>query len=139
MVELMGDPEWAHEELFKDRLARGVNADALNLFIREWASSWKKRDLFHQGQARRVLFATVNTMNDILEDEQLNLRNYFVEVDYPGIGRLRIPGAPARYGVEAWSIRSLAPRLGQHNENIFIDELGLTRNEFESLRRAALI
>jgi crotonobetainyl-CoA:carnitine CoA-transferase CaiB-like acyl-CoA transferase len=45
MVEVMGDPEWAREELFKDRLARGANADALNLFIKEWASSWKTRAL----------------------------------------------------------------------------------------------
>ncbi len=29
LVELMGDPEWAHEEVFQDRLARGRNADAL--------------------------------------------------------------------------------------------------------------
>jgi CoA:oxalate CoA-transferase len=139
MVELMGDPAWAHEELFKDRLARGANADALNLFLKEWISSWKKRDLFHAGQARRVPFATVNTMKDILEDEQLNFRNYFVDIDYPGIGRLRIPGAVARYGVGTGSIRSLAPRLGQHNENIFIEELGLSRDEFESLRKASLI
>ena len=139
MVELMGDPEWAHEELFKDRLARGANADALNLFLREWISSWNKRDLFHQGQARRVPFAVVNTMKDILEDDQLRLRDYFVDVDYPGIGRLRIPGAPARYGIKSWSIRSLAPRLGQHNESIFIDELGLTRDQFEAMRRASLI
>lgn len=139
MVELMGDPEWAREELFKDRLARGANADALNLFLREWISSWKKRDLFREGQARRVPFAVVNTMKDILEDEQLKFRNYFVEIDYPGIGRLRIPGAPARYGVEAWSIRSLAPRLGQHNESVYIDELGLSRDEFESLRKASVI
>ena len=139
MVELMGDPEWAHEELFKDRLARGAHADALNLFLRDWISSWNKRDLFREGQSRRVPFAKVNTMKDILEDEQLNMRNYFVEVDFPGIGRLRIPGAPARYGVETWSIRSMAPRLGQHNERIFIDELGLTRDEMESLRKASLI
>ena len=42
MVELMGDPEWTHEELFKDRIARGANSDALYLFMREWMSSWNK-------------------------------------------------------------------------------------------------
>jgi crotonobetainyl-CoA:carnitine CoA-transferase CaiB-like acyl-CoA transferase len=135
----MGDPEWAHEELFKDRIARGENADALNLFLREWISSWTKRDLFHQGQARRVPFAVVNTMKDILEDDQLKFRNYFVDLDYPGIGKLRIPGAPARYGFDTWSIRSLAPRLGQHNEDIFVVELGLPMDEFASLRRDSVI
>ena len=42
MVEVMGNPEWAHEELFKDRLTRGDNADALNLFIKDWSAAQKK-------------------------------------------------------------------------------------------------
>ena len=54
MVELMGDPEWTHEELFRDRIARGANSDALNLFMREWMSSWNKEELFHAGQAKRI-------------------------------------------------------------------------------------
>jgi crotonobetainyl-CoA:carnitine CoA-transferase CaiB-like acyl-CoA transferase len=139
LVELMGDPEWAHEELFKDRLARGDNADALNLFIKEWASSWKVRDLFRRGQGQRVPFATVNTMKDVYEDEQLEFREYFVRVDYPGIGKLRMPGAPSRYGVNAWALRMIAPRLGQHNEDIFVNELGLTQHELESLKEDLLI
>ncbi len=138
MVEVMGDPEWAREELFKDRLARGANADALNLFIKEWASSWKTRELFHKGQGKRVPFAMVNTMRGVYEDDQLKFRDYFVSVDYPGIGKLRMPGAPSRYGVEGWSIRSIAPRLGQHNEEIF-GEIGLTRAEIESLKKAQII
>lgn len=139
MVELMGDPEWAHEELFKDRLARGANADALNLFIKEWAASWKTRDLFHQGQGKRVPFAMVNTMKDVYENDQLKFRGYFVSADYPGVGKLRMPGAPSRYSAGGWSLRTIAPRLGQHNEEIFVNQLGLTRSEFESLKKAALI
>ena len=122
-----------------DRLARGENADALNLFIREWASSWKTRELFHQGQGKRVPFAMVNTMKDVLDDEQLKSRDYFVSVEYPGIGQLRLPGAPSRYGVEGWSLRTIAPRLGQHNEEILVGELGIGRGEFEALKSARVI
>ena len=116
MVELMGDPEWTHEELFKDRIARGANSDALNLFMREWMSSWKKEELFHAGQAKRIPFAKVNTMKDIRDDAQLNYRNYFAELDVPGRGKIRVPGTPSRYGVEVPAARTPAPRLGQHND-----------------------
>jgi hypothetical protein len=37
-----------------------------------------------------------------------------------------MPGAPSRYGVNAWALRMIVPRLGQHNEDIFVNELGLT-------------
>jgi crotonobetainyl-CoA:carnitine CoA-transferase CaiB-like acyl-CoA transferase len=138
MVEVMGDPAWAHEELFKDRLTRGANGDALNLFIREWASSLKTQELFHAGQGKRVPFASVNTTKDVYADAQLNFRDYFVTIDHPGIGKLRIPGAPARWG-SGWSIRSLAPRLGQHNEEILVGELGISSPEFTALRQAGII
>ena len=118
LVELMGDPEWTHEELFKDRIARGANSDALNLFMREWMSSWNKEELFHAGQAKRIPFAKVNTMHDIVGDAQLNHRSYFVELDYPGRGKVRVPGAPSRYGVNLSSARTAAPRLGQHNDEV---------------------
>jgi len=139
MVEVMGDPEWAHEELFKDRLTRGDNADALNLFIREWAATRKMRDVFHQGQAKRVPFAAVNSMKDIYEDDQLKSREYFVSADSPGIGKRRMPGAPSRYGAEGWSLRMIAPRLGQHNEEVFNGELGLSKGELATLQRSHVI
>jgi crotonobetainyl-CoA:carnitine CoA-transferase CaiB-like acyl-CoA transferase len=138
MVEVMGDPAWAHEELFKDRLTRGANSDALNLFIREWVFSWKTQELFHAGQGERVPFASVNTMKDIYADAQLNFRDYFVTLDYPGVGKLRIPGAPARWG-RGWSIRALAPRLGQRSEEILVGELGMNPAEFAALRQAGTI
>ncbi len=138
MVEVMGDPEWAREELFKDRLTRGANSDALNLFIREWASSWKTQELFHAGECKRVPFPSVNTMKDIYADAQLNFREYFVTIDYPGVGKLRIPGAPAKWG-GGWSMRTLAPRLGEHTEQILIGELGMSSTEFAALRQAGII
>lgn len=138
MVEVMGNPEWAREELFKDRLSRGANSDALNLFIREWASSWKTQELFHAGQGKRVPFASVNGMKEIYADPQLNFRDYFVTIDYPGIGKIRIPGAPAKWG-DGWSIRSLAPHLGQHNEEVFGSDLGMTKTEIDRLRETGVI
>ena len=118
MVELMGDPEWTHEELFKDRIARGANSDALNLFMREWMSSWNKEELFHAGQAKRIPFAKVNTMKDIRDDVQLNYRNYFITLDYPEREEIRVPGAPSRYGVNNSIARTGAPRLGQDNDEL---------------------
>src|SRR5215467_2232455 len=127
MVELMGDPEWTHEELFRDRIARGANSDALNLFMREWMSSWNKEELFHAGQAMRIPFAKVNTMKDIRDDVQLNYRNYFVELDYPGPQEIRVPGPPSRYGVDTSSARRPAPYLGQHNDEVLGKETSAER------------
>jgi formyl-CoA transferase len=94
------------------------------------------REVFHQGQGKRVPFAAVNSMKDIYEDDQPKFREYFVSADYPGVGKLRMPGAPSRYGADGWSLRTIAPRLGQHNEEVFSGELGLSKSELEALKNA---
>ncbi len=52
-VHLMGDPEWAGEEIFKDRLIRAVNWDALKIFLEEYVSQQTVLDLYTKAQERR--------------------------------------------------------------------------------------
>jgi crotonobetainyl-CoA:carnitine CoA-transferase CaiB-like acyl-CoA transferase len=55
------------------------------------------------------------------------------------VGSHLIPGQPFRYsGVDRW-IRTPAPTVGQHNEAVFAELLGLTGDEIEALRRDAVI
>jgi len=51
LVEFMGNPEWAQEDLFKDRFARGQNNDALKALMTEWFSQWKVLDLYKRSTA----------------------------------------------------------------------------------------
>jgi crotonobetainyl-CoA:carnitine CoA-transferase CaiB-like acyl-CoA transferase len=121
LVEFMGDPEWAHEEIFQDRLARGRSADALIALMQEWVSGWKTQDLYHEAQRRRIPFAAVNEMKDLYANEHLAERGFFVELEQPGLGRIKLPGAPSKYA-SGWSIRTPAPRLGQHNRELLDDK-----------------
>ena len=118
LVELMGSPEWANDDLFRDRLSRAQNNDALKALMSEWLASWKVQDLYRAAQEHRIPFAPINTMRSLYLSEHLRERQFFVELDQPGLGRLRLPGMPSRYGASAWAIRRPAPRLGQHNQEV---------------------
>jgi crotonobetainyl-CoA:carnitine CoA-transferase CaiB-like acyl-CoA transferase len=119
LVQLMGNPEWAADDLFKDRLARGQNNDALKALMSEWIAGWKVQDLYRAAQEHRIPFAPINTMQSLYASEHLSERQFFVELDQPGIGRLKLPGMPSRYGNSCWAIRRPAPRLGEHNREVF--------------------
>jgi crotonobetainyl-CoA:carnitine CoA-transferase CaiB-like acyl-CoA transferase len=119
LVQLMGNPEWASEELFKDRLSRAQNNDALKALMSEWIASWKVQDLYRAAQEHRIPFAPINTMRSLYESEHLRERQFFVELEQPGIGRLNLPGMPSRYGSLSWTIRRPAPRLGEHDREVF--------------------
>jgi len=139
LVDFMGNPEWAGEELFKDRLSRAQNMDALKALMTEWLAGWKVQDLYRAAQEHRIPFAPINTMHSLYESEHLRQRNFFVELDQPGLGKLRLPGMPSQYGNSHWAIRRSAPRLGEHNEEIFCGELGLPRDRLTALHQAGIV
>ncbi len=119
LVQLMGNPEWAQEELFKDLLSRAQNNDALKALMSEWIAGWKVQDLYEAAQQHRIPFAPINTMGSLYGNQHLHERGFFVELEQPGIGRIRLPGMPSRFGKSCWAIRRPAPRLGEHNREVF--------------------
>jgi len=136
LVELMGNPEWTQDDLFKDRITRGDNMDALIALSAEWFAQWKVQDLYREAQGRRIPFAPVNTMSALYKSEHLAERKFFVDLDQPGVGTVRLPGAPTKYGTTPWSVRRPAPRLGQHEDEVYCGELGLTAERLNQLRQA---
>lgn len=123
-VELMGSPEWAAMDLFQDRLSRGANWDALKMFLQEWVREQSVRELYEAAQARRVPFAPVSTMGDLLASEHLAARGFFAELSHPAAGRLRYPGAPYRFSATPWHLERPAPLLGEHTVAV-LGELGV--------------
>ena len=118
LVEFMGSPEWAKEEIFKDRLARGANMDALFALMSEWASTFKVQDLFREGQKRRIPVAAVNRMGEVYGDEHLKSRGFFVDVTHPVAGSYRMPSVPFHSQAGTYTLRRSAPRLGEHNAEV---------------------
>jgi crotonobetainyl-CoA:carnitine CoA-transferase CaiB-like acyl-CoA transferase len=123
-VEIMGNPEWASMELFENRLARGANFDALQVFLQEWCREQSVQDLYEAAQRRRIPFAPVSTMGDLLASPHLRARGFFATVEHPVAGLVTVPGAPYRLGATPWVLRAPAPCLGQHTEEI-LAEVGL--------------
>ena len=138
-VEFMGSPEWANEEVFADRLVRGINGDALTPFIQEWVSGQTMLDLYRVAQERRIPFAPVSTMGDLVNSEHLKARGFFVEIAQPVAGKHKYPGAPLKYTRTPWEIRLPAPTLGQHNREVFGQRLGLAPARLAELERRGVI
>ena len=138
-VDLMGNPGWAGEEIFADRLKRGENWEALKIFVEEWVSQQTARDLYEKAQARRIPFAPVSTMGDLLNSPHLKARGFFVEIAQPVAGAHLYPGAPLQYGATPWAIRLPAPTLGQHNRAVLGGRLGLGDARLAELARMEVI
>ena len=115
LQELMGNPDWSRQDLFRNAARRARNKEALLHHLNAWFRDWKVADLFRAGQEKRICFAPVFDMAQLAEQEQLRARNFFVEVSHPKAGRLTHLGPPYQLGQPWWKIRRPAPLLGEHN------------------------
>jgi crotonobetainyl-CoA:carnitine CoA-transferase CaiB-like acyl-CoA transferase len=138
-VEAMGNPEWANEEIFNDRMKRADNWEALKIFLEEYVSQQTVLDLYRKVQAKRVPFAPVSTMGDLINSEHLKARGFFVELTHPVAGTYKYPGAPLKYAATPWEIRMPAPILGQHNDEVFGQRLGLSTARIAEFKRTGVI
>jgi nucleoid DNA-binding protein len=75
-------------------------------------------------QAKRVPFAPVSTMGDLLASEHLRARGFFATLAHPVAGPVTMPGAPYRLSATPWELRRPAPTLGQHTREV-LAALGL--------------
>lgn len=131
-VEMAGNPEWASLEIFADRLSRGANWDALKLLLTEYTRTRSVDELYREAQERRIPFAPVSTVADLLASPHLNERGFFALLDDGAGGRVRAPGAPYRHARTPWRIRRRAPRLGEHGEEV-LAEVGFSAAEIAAL------
>lgn len=98
-----------------------------------------KQDLFEHAVTRGFSLAPSSTAKDIIEDRQLEARQFFASVEHPELDdTLAYAGAPIKMGDHSWEVRRRAPHIGEHNAEVY-GELGLSPREQELLQRQGVI
>ena len=134
--ELMEDERLA-DDRFRTLGGRVRHGDEVDALMLPWIVSHGKEEIYHRAQALALPFASVRNAHDVLESPQLNARGYFDDVEQPGIGRMRAPGAPFRLEAPKWRAAP-APLLGEHNAEVY-GELGVDTNVLQSLQEAYVV
>ena len=113
--------------------------DLLDIYVCDLTSRLTVAEVYHEGQKRHLAFTPVNTAAAVAEDAHLAARGYFVEVEHPGNATLRYPGAPYRHAETAWRVARCAPAVGEHNEEVYGRELGMTRDALRALAAGGVL
>jgi crotonobetainyl-CoA:carnitine CoA-transferase CaiB-like acyl-CoA transferase len=137
-VEFMGLPE-LDDVKFNTPSARLANAEELGEVLDRYFLQKQKLDVFFAAHQRRYIYGVVQSPDEVLADAQFQAREYFVDIDHPAVGTIKYPGPPFLMDGTPWQAQSPAPTLGQHNQAIFGERLGLSERELASLRSLEVI
>ena len=82
----------------------------------------------------------VSSAKDIMENPQLKAREVWQEIEHPELGgTITYPGPWAKFSEAAVGIRRRAPLIGEHNREIYVNELGMSNIELVLLKQGNII
>jgi crotonobetainyl-CoA:carnitine CoA-transferase CaiB-like acyl-CoA transferase len=131
--DLLADPR------FSTLAARCANADAVNDLVAEWCKRHTAAEIERLCVAADVPFARTYSVKEICEDPHIQSRGDIVSVDDPVVGPVRMQGLHARLSRTPGEIRRGAPKLGEHNDEVYTGLLGLGAAEVQTLRDKKII
>lgn len=138
-IEVMGHPDWADSELFKDATARALYWDALKPLLLEWTMEHTVEEIYRWSQERGAPLGAVRTADQVVADRQMATRGFFVAVGKQPAGNLKYPGVPYTFPEIPRETPAAAPALGEHNAAVYCGRLGFARRDLVKLKEAGVI
>ena len=139
LVQAMGRLELLEDERFTDQKARSSRMELTDSIVEEWTKSLPTSEVFRICQEHEVICAPVQTLEDVLQDPHLIERGALQELHHPLLGDLMLPSTPLRFDDVDPPKVELPRALGEDNESIYGEFLGLSEDEVIELREQEAI
>lgn len=119
MCNAMGIPELIDDDRFNHNDKRNKNHDELRELMVRILKSRTAKEWIQDFEAAGVPCGPVNSIADVMEDEQVKARNMIVSIEYPEIGVVKAPGCPIKSREYTIDPKMPAPELGANNGEYF--------------------
>ena len=136
---VIGAPDLADDPRYRTNADRSKNRESLiarlqEIFLTRAYEDWEALLL-----ANGVPVGAINTIAEVVGHPQVKARNALVEMDHPRAGKVRMVGVPVRLSETPGAVRTPAPLLGEHTEEVLATRLGLSATEIASLKQAGVV
>jgi benzylsuccinate CoA-transferase BbsE subunit len=114
--------------------------DRIERPVFELLRRYSKKEIEDESMKRGLRISAVGDVKDLTESAQLQFRRYWTDIEHPEFGdSITYPGHLYLSSGENPGPRRRAPRIGEHNEVIYQDELGLDDGSVADLKQKGII
>lgn len=140
LCDVMQQPELKKDIRFLEVKDRVENHIAMKEIISKWTREYTVAEIDELLNSAGCPASPVNTIESLVVDPQIaGAREMFPEINQPGIGPLKITATPQKLTRTKSFPRKPAPLLGEDNEKIYCDMLGLDKNKLIELKKEGAI
>jgi len=138
-AQAMEQPALATDERYATHGARGQNMAELDELIARWSATVKAEELLERLHDNGVPAGRIFKARDMLADPHFAAREAIVRLAHPELGEFAMHNVVPKLSKSPGRVRHVGPELGEHNDEIYRDLLGLDDDALSSLRAAGVI
>jgi formyl-CoA transferase len=139
LTEAMGRPELARDPRYATHSARGARQRELDELISDWTRTIDAEPLEKLMEDSGIPSGKIYRAPEMLADPHFIARQAIVSTAHPKFGQLRMQNVAPKLSLTPGSVRSAAPELGQHNEQVYGQLLGYSARRIAELQAAGII
>lgn len=141
LVAAIGKPELGSDPRYKSPSARLERHAEVNEIIAAWVAEHTVDEVLAilGPEGANVPCAPVMTVDKLVADPHVRAREMIVDLPHPSLGTIPVTGVPFKLSRTPGKVRHLGPDLGEHNDEVYGELLGLSEDERARLREAGVI
>lgn len=139
LAAAIGQADLCEDVRFQDNNARVENADVLDKIVADWFSKHALADALEQLKAADVVAGPIYDVKRIVDDPQYQARETIATVEDPVLGPIRMANAFPKFSRTPGTIRHPGLSKGFSNREVYLEQFGLTEEEYERLKQDRVI
>lgn len=139
LCDVMERPELKTDPMYATISNRVANHIPLKAVIESWSRQYSVDQLVKMINEAGVPSSPVNTLDRIVTEPQLLERNMFPIIEQPGIGKMIVTNNAQKFTETKSGPRKPAPLLGEDNEAVYGEMLGLDKEQLKTLKEQGII
>ncbi len=139
LATLMGQPELNENPKYCTADRRMENIFDIEEIVQNWIKEYSTSDAENLLAEAGIPVSKIATVEDVVNNPQIKHREAIVYRDYPGVGKIALPGITVKMSKTPGEVKRRPPTLGEHNVEILSKYLGLSNEEINKLKDEEVI